>query len=233
MFEIILLRKSKMTIEQFENDATRIARQHVEKRDLTLPSQPRLASMNKWHGKLLKAHVFFCFGVLILGYLAPAGARLLATLVSPLGSIVYSLNPYAMQYQFTGPLGDSFYRSFVGEAQLITAVTVVNYLVLLGGQYWHSPARLGEFALEQFGISRNIFTALGLAAVAALFALMTGFALYLWFGFAGPRTMSGAIKVHQLVLWGLLMPGAAGGFTPACLASFSGLCLVLRRIMAM
>lgn len=135
-----------------------------------------------------------------------------------------------MQNQFTGPLGDSFYRSFVGEAQFFTAATVVNYLVFVGGQYWRSPARLGEFALEQLGIGRNIFTALGLAAVAALFALMTGFGLYVWFGFAGPDTMSGAIKVHQLVLWGLLMPGAAIGFTPACLVSFSGLCLALRRI---
>jgi len=219
-------------IEQFENEAARIAKQRVVKRDLTLPSQPRLASMNKWHGKLLKAHVCFCFGVLILGYLVPAGARLLATLVSPLGYIVYSLNPYAMQNQFTGPLGDSFYRSFVAEAQFFTAATVVNYLVLIVGQYWHAPARLGEFALEQLRINRNIVTALGLAAVAALFVLMLGFGLYVWFGFAGPNTMSGAIKVHQLVLWGLLMPGVAIGFTCACLVLFSGLCLVLRRIIA-
>lgn len=78
-----------MTVEQFENDAARIAKQRIEKRDLTLPLQPRLTSMNRWHGKLLRAHVFFCFAVLILGYLVPSGARLLATLVSPLGSIVY------------------------------------------------------------------------------------------------------------------------------------------------
>lgn len=221
-----------MRVSPDADEADRLARQRSARRDLTLAEQPALARLTAWHTRLLVAHLWFCGALLVLGYAYPAGARALAWLAYPLARIAAVADPaYRHMYRMDEPFGQDFYVNVGGEAWCMTLALALIYLAIYAGRYWRFPWRLGEFMLEQQGLRRHASQALlGALAWGALAGLL-GMALAVWLGIAAPgSSMGGALALHQLVLWCILMPSAGFAFVLTALLALSSLLFALRHL---
>jgi hypothetical protein len=220
-----------MDTESFGNNEDRISRQRIERRDLLLPEQPTLSHIYRWHLNLVKAHVIYCITVLITGYIFPQVAIFLAKIVMPISNIVSFVYPnYFLNQHFTGVFNPEFYRSISGEAFFLATITAIIYSVVYVGRYWRFPWRFCDYVQEQLGVRKSATSALITTITSGFFSFLFGFPLYVWLGLFDSETMSGAIKVHQLMLWSILMPGASLCSVFVILLTVSGVLSIGRRL---
>jgi hypothetical protein len=210
-----------------END--RIAKQRIARRDLLLPSQPKVARLNALVMQLLKLQLWFCCAVLVLGSVFPTGARLLAAAVSPISRIVFLIYPtYPLQHG--GPLGASFYQSVIGETFFMAFAIFCAYQTVYIGRYWRCPWRFNEFYMEQLGVRRSVLSAVVTGAITTAVAVLFGAILCHWYGFTDLKSSAATGEPYQLALWCYMMPAAVLAFVLAASLAVSSAAAAVRRL---
>lgn len=206
----------------------RIGKQRVARRDLMLPSQPKVTRLNALVMQLLKLQLWFCAAVLVLGSIFPPGARLLAAAVSPIARIVFLIYPtYPLQ---DGPLEASFYESVIGENFFMAFVIFCGYQTVYIARYWRCPWRFNEFYMEQLGVRRSVLSAVVIGAITTAVAVLFGAILCHWYGFTDFESSTLTGKPYQLALWCYMMPAAALAFVLAFSLAVSSAAAALRRL---
>jgi hypothetical protein len=209
-----------------END--RILKQRIARRDLLLPSEPKVTRLNTFVMQLLKLQLWFCGAVLVLGSVFPTGAHLLAAAVSPIARIVFVIYPtYPLQ---DGPLGTNFYQSVIGENFFVAFVILCAYQTVYIARYWRSPWRFNEFYMEQLGVRRSVLSAVITGAIATAVAVLLGAMLCHWYGFTDFESSAAAGEAYQLALWCYMMPAVAFAFVLALSLALSSAVAAVRRM---
>lgn len=209
-----------------END--RIGKQRISRRDLLLPSQPKVTRLDALVTQLLKLQLWFCGAVLVLGSVSPTGARLLAAAVSPIAGIVFLIYPtYPLQ---DGPLGASFYQSVIGENFFMAFIILCTYQTVYIARYWKCPWRFNEFYMEQLGVRRSVLSAVVTGAITTAVAVLFGAILCHWYGLTDFESSAVTGKPYQLALWCYMMPAAALAFVLAFSLAVSSAAAAIRRL---